>query len=205
MSSGGLILISGAFAGRLALRPLAQGLTPYFSAVAYDRRGRGASGDTAPYAIGREIEDLAAVVSATAGPACVFGHSSGAGLALRAAADGLPVGRLARHEPPYIIDDSRPPIPAGFGARLAGLVASGRRSEALEYWMEQTVRTERRARPGSTTRRGRWPTCSRTPGGRHFPVPTTASPLRPSSRCCERSARRPDLNPARRYGRVKIS
>jgi pimeloyl-ACP methyl ester carboxylesterase len=135
-----LILIGGAFTDRLTLAPLAQALAPHFSAVAYDRRGRGESGDTAPYAVSREVEDLAAVISVTGQPACVFGHSSGAALALQAAADGLAVGRLALYEPPYIIDDARPPAPADFAARLAGLVASGRRGDALEYWMEQTVR-----------------------------------------------------------------
>ena len=85
-----LILIGGAFTDRLALAPLAQALAPYFSAVAYDRRGPGASGDTAPYAVSREVEDLAAVIAVTGEPACVFGHSSGAALALRAAAEGWP-------------------------------------------------------------------------------------------------------------------
>ena len=134
-----IILIGGAFTDRLALAPLARPLALYFSVVAYDRRGRGASGDTAPYAVSREIEDLAAVIGSTGEPACVFGHSSGAALGLRAVAEGLPIGRLALYEPPYIIDEGRPPAPADFTGRLTELVASGRRGDAREYWMEQTV------------------------------------------------------------------
>ena len=85
-----LALVGGAFTDRRALAPFAQALAPYFTVFAYDRRGRGDSGDTPPYAVAREIEDLAAVIAAAGGPACVFGHSSGAGLAVLAAADGPP-------------------------------------------------------------------------------------------------------------------
>ena len=95
-----IILISGAFADRLALEPLARSLAPYFSVVAYDRRGRGASGDTAPYAVSREIEGLGRADRHHQQAACVFGHSSGAALGLRAVAEGLPISRLALYEPP---------------------------------------------------------------------------------------------------------
>jgi pimeloyl-ACP methyl ester carboxylesterase len=71
----------------------------------FDRRGRGESGDTAPYAVEREVEDLGALIAEAGGAASVYGHSSGAGLALNAAAGGLPVTRLVLHEPPYGSDD----------------------------------------------------------------------------------------------------
>ena len=75
-----------------------------FSVFTYDRRGRGASGDTAPYAVEREIEDLAAVIAAAGGSASVHGMSSGAALALKAAAAGLPITQLSVYEPPFTTD-----------------------------------------------------------------------------------------------------
>ena len=86
---------------------------------AYDRRGRGESGDTAPYAVEREVEDIEALIAEAGGSAFVFGHSSGAVLALEAARL-LPtrITRLAVYEPPFIIDDSRPPAPEDYAARL---------------------------------------------------------------------------------------
>ena len=135
-----IILVGGAFTGRQALSPLAQALAPYFTVLAYDRRGRGGSGDTLPYAPAREVEDLAAVIAAAGGPACVFGHSSGAGLAVLAAADGVAISRLALYEAPYMVDKGDPLPPAGLAARITELSASGRRGEAVEYWMTDTIR-----------------------------------------------------------------
>jgi pimeloyl-ACP methyl ester carboxylesterase len=90
-----LILVVGAFSDRSPTKTLAAGLGPQFTVYEYDRRGRGDSGDTAPYSIEGEVGDLAAVVQAAGGSAFVFGHSSGAALALEAAARGVPVRRLA--------------------------------------------------------------------------------------------------------------
>ena len=73
---------------RAPRRELAIALAPTFTVYAYDRRGRGDSGDTQPYAVEREIEDLDAVIGAAGGSAFVYGHSSGAVLSLRAAAPG---------------------------------------------------------------------------------------------------------------------
>ncbi len=109
--------------------------TNYF----YDRRGRGDSGDTQPYAVMREVEDLAALLEAAGGSAFVFGHSSGAVLALEAAKQGLPIPKLALYEPPFIIDDSRSPLPADYVAHLRKLVASGQPEAALEYFMTVAV------------------------------------------------------------------
>ena len=80
-------------------------LASTFAVVNYRRRGRGDSGDTQPYAVRREVEDLAAVIDAAGGQAHLFGASSGGALALEAAAAGLPVGRIAVHEVPYLLGD----------------------------------------------------------------------------------------------------
>ncbi len=82
---------AGGFRGFGLLTPLAERLASDFTAITYDRRGRGESGDTLPYAVEREIEDLAAVIDVAGGSAFVYGFSSGAILALWAAADGLPI------------------------------------------------------------------------------------------------------------------
>lgn len=107
---------------------------------AYDRRGRGESGDTAPYAVEREVEDIEALITEAGGSAFVFGHSSGAVLALEAARL-LPtkITKLAVYEPPFIIDDSRPPAPEDYVPHLIELVSSGRRGEAVEYFMTEAV------------------------------------------------------------------
>lgn len=110
-------------------------LEPHFTVFNYDRRGRGDSGDTAPYAVEREVEDLAAVIEAAGGSAFVYGMSSGAVLALDAANHGLAIPKLALYEPPFIVDDSRPPIPREYVAHLDELSAAGRRSDAVEYFM----------------------------------------------------------------------
>ncbi len=131
-----LILVGGASAARADEASLAAALAPYFTVFAFDRRGRGNSGDTAPYAVEREVEDIEALIDEAGGSALVFGHSSGAVLALEAARL-LPtkITKLALYEPPFIIDDSRPPAPQDFSAHLSALVASGRRGEAVESFM----------------------------------------------------------------------
>ncbi|WP_378735174.1 alpha/beta fold hydrolase [Nocardia brasiliensis] len=96
-----VVLVSGMFCSRPMTHDLATRLAERFTVINYDRRGRGESGDTAPYAVQREIEDLAALIDELGGKAAVYGHSSGAGLALRAAAAGVPITKLVLHEPPY--------------------------------------------------------------------------------------------------------
>jgi len=133
-----LIIIDGATAYP-AINPLnaelGQLLSGEFRTYAYDRRGRGDSTDTAPYAIEREIEDLAALIEVAGAPATVFGWSSGAVLALDAAVAGLPIKRLALFEPPFVVDDSRPPLPADYVARLDAAVAAGRPGDAAAIFM----------------------------------------------------------------------
>jgi pimeloyl-ACP methyl ester carboxylesterase len=128
-----VVVVEGAFGTRGSSGPLAKLLAPRFTVFAYDRRGRGDSGDTAPYAVAREIEDLDAVIAAAGGSAAVYGMSSGAVLALEAAAGGSAITKLALYEPPLI--PGRP----DFAARLAVLVAAGRRGDAAEYFLTAAV------------------------------------------------------------------
>src|SRR5260221_11997268 len=99
-----IILVLGAFNDHATGAPLSRFLEPHFSVFNYDRRGRGNSGDTAPYAVEREIEDLEALITEAGGSADMFGYSSGAVLALKAAAAGLAIHKLALYEPPLIVD-----------------------------------------------------------------------------------------------------
>jgi pimeloyl-ACP methyl ester carboxylesterase len=132
-----VIVVGGAFIERShpAVTGLAALLAPDFTVYNYDRRGRGDSGDTAPYAVEREVEDLQALIREAAGPAFVFGLSSGAALALEAAASGLAITKLAVYEPPFTVDDSRPPGPRDFAVQLTGLISAGRRGDAVEFFM----------------------------------------------------------------------
>jgi pimeloyl-ACP methyl ester carboxylesterase len=137
-----LIMIDGATAHR-GVNPtnaeVGQLLSDEFRVYAYDRRGRGESTDTAPYAVEREIEDLAALIADAGAPATVFGWSSGAVLALDAAAAGLPISRLALFEPPFVVDAGRPPLPADYVQRLDASVAAGRPGDAVELFMTAAV------------------------------------------------------------------
>jgi pimeloyl-ACP methyl ester carboxylesterase len=99
-----VVLISGGSTDRSANAGLAEQLADRHTVYNYERRGRGDSGDTQPYAIEREVEDIAAVIGAAGGSAHLYGTSSGAALAIHAAAAGLPVVRLALWEPPYNVN-----------------------------------------------------------------------------------------------------
>lgn len=100
-----VILIGGAFNDRTTVAGLASVLAPDFTTIAYDRRGRGDSTDGEKYAVEREIEDVAALIEQVGGHASLFGHSSGAILALDAAASGLAVDTVVAYEPPYVVGD----------------------------------------------------------------------------------------------------
>ncbi len=134
-----LIMVVGAFNTRSTTEPLASVLQDRFTVLNYDRRGRGESGDTPPYAVEREIEDLEALIAETDASAAVFGYSSGATLALKAAAGGLAFSKLALYEPPFVVDGSRPPLPTDLPDRLAGLVAAGRRGDAVELYQREAI------------------------------------------------------------------
>jgi pimeloyl-ACP methyl ester carboxylesterase len=133
-----LVMVGGAFNDRHAADDLAQSLSGDFTAVTYDRRGRGDSGDTAPYAVDRELEDLAAVIAAVGGHAFLYANSSGAVLAMRAVAAGVPIDRLVLLEPPFRVAGA-PPEPEGYLATLVELTSTGRHGEAVEYFMGEAV------------------------------------------------------------------
>jgi pimeloyl-ACP methyl ester carboxylesterase len=129
-----IILVLGAFNDRATGAPLSRVLEPHFSVFNYDRRGRGDSSDTAPYAIEREIEDIDALIAQAGGSACIFGYSSGAILSLRAAAQGLSISQLALYDPPPT------GAKAGYLApQLTELISSGRRGEAVELFQTEAV------------------------------------------------------------------
>jgi pimeloyl-ACP methyl ester carboxylesterase len=129
-----IILVVGAFNDRATGAPLAQFLERHFTVFNYDRRGRGESGDTAPYAIEREIEDLDTLISQAGGSARVFGYSSGAILALRAAAHGLAISQLAVYDPPPTGAKAEALAP-----QLTELIAAGRRGDAVELFQTEAV------------------------------------------------------------------
>ena len=133
-----LIVSVGAFCTRHTFVP-PEALAAAFTVYTYDRRGRGDSGDTQPYAPEREYEDLAAVASVCAGTPFVFGHSSGAAIVLRAAARGVRLGPIVAYEAPFKNDETPPP-PVDPAPHIRSLVAEGRRGEAVEFWMGEVVR-----------------------------------------------------------------
>src|SRR5262249_24062720 len=134
-----LILVSGALGVRAGEGSLAGLLASDFTVFTYDRRGRGDSGDAAQYSAEREIDDLAASIPAVGGAACAFGSSSGGNLTLQAAHRGLAITKLAAWEPNFLVDDSRPPLPVDYVTHLRRLVSSGRRADAVEYFMTRAV------------------------------------------------------------------
>jgi pimeloyl-ACP methyl ester carboxylesterase len=131
-----VVIVSGMLCDRRSTQDLAERLAHQFSVVHYDRRGRGESGDTPPYAVAREIEDLAALLAELGGSAAVYGHSSGAGLALRAAAAGLPVTRLVLHEAPYGPADEESMRGAReLAERVRAANAQDRRADAIRQFL----------------------------------------------------------------------
>jgi pimeloyl-ACP methyl ester carboxylesterase len=131
-----LIVVTGALSDRSANAELAQLLASHFTVYSYDRRGRGGSSDTKPYAVQREIEDIEALIDRAGGSAHVYGKSSGAALALQAAAAlGTKVSKLALYEPPYSEAEGAAVQWKAFRAQLDGLLAAGRRAEAVTLFM----------------------------------------------------------------------
>lgn len=133
-SGPGLVLVSGAFTGRADYAAYVDALKSAFTVVNYDRRGRGDSGDTAPYAVECEWEDLDAVRSATGAQyACAF--SSGSMVLLQA---GLPFEKQAVLEPPFRVEGA-PPEPERYVERLQEYVAAGDPGGAAELFMVEAV------------------------------------------------------------------
>ncbi len=140
-----VIFVGGAFNDRSTVAGLASLLAPGFTAVAYDRRGRGASDDANAGddrgAREHEFDDLAAVVGAVGGRASLFGHSSGGVLVLGAAAarPGLGIDRIVVYEPAYVIEGTRPVPGDDLGTRLRTLLDAGRRDEAVALYQVEAI------------------------------------------------------------------
>lgn len=134
-----VILVCGAMSTGGTVAPLAERLADRCTAVVYDRRGRGASGDTAPYAVAREVEDLAALIDAVGGDAALFGVSSGGALVLEAAASGLPLRRAAVYEVPYADWlEGGAEREAAYKEQLNKALCEGRRGDAVELFLRLT-------------------------------------------------------------------
>lgn len=137
-SGPAVILIGGALSNRAfdpLNAPLAALLAPHYRVYGYDRRGRGDSGDTLPYAVEREVEDIEALIAHAGGPAYLYGISSGAVLALHAARRLPAVRKLVAYEPPFIVDGSHAPRPDDYADRVREAVAAGRPGDAVEVFM----------------------------------------------------------------------
>jgi pimeloyl-ACP methyl ester carboxylesterase len=135
-----IIVVGGALSTAEAGGPLAAAFAEAgLQGVTYDRRGRGDSGDTAPYAPEREAEDLRAVIDAVGDPAVILGHSSGAVLSLFAAAEGVPLTHLFLSEPPFRFGQNEPP--ADLADRLQALIDQGKNEEAVLLFLREDVGT----------------------------------------------------------------
>jgi pimeloyl-ACP methyl ester carboxylesterase len=132
-----LVLVGGAFCDRSFAGPLPGLLQDDFTVVTYDRRGRGDSGDTPPYAVDREVEDLTAVIEAVGGSAYAYGVSSGATLVVEAAVRGAPIRKLALVETP--LTAGRPEPIENLAGRFSELCAAGRRGDVVALFMRKSA------------------------------------------------------------------
>ncbi|MEV0071256.1 alpha/beta hydrolase [Amycolatopsis sp. NPDC050768] len=136
-----LVLVDGAmcYRGSTPNDAIAKELAGRFTVFTFDRRGRGESGNTLPYDVEREVEDVAAVVKEAGGEAGLFGISSGAVLALEAAQRGVPTNKLAVYEPPFVVDGSRKPLERDYTEKLEQAVKGDNRAEAVRLFMRVGV------------------------------------------------------------------
>ena len=130
-----VILVGGGLDDGSENAPLVPELARRFTVYNYARRGRGDSGDTRPYALEREIEDLQALIAEAGGSAHLYGVSSGGALAIEAAAAGLAVDRLAVYEVPYLVADDAARRWQRYVGQLGAALAEGRRGDALALFM----------------------------------------------------------------------
>lgn len=132
-----LVIVNGALSVRdfTFARKMAEALAASFTVYNYDRRGRGDSGDTKPYSVQKEIDDLAAVCKAAGGKPFVVGQSSGAALALEAAAAGVPMAGLYAYEPPYVKAHAPDAIDPQYEQKVDAFVAANDRDGAVSYFM----------------------------------------------------------------------
>lgn len=136
-----LIIVGGLLDGHTQQAGLARLLSEHFTVYNFDRRGHGESGDTPPYAIEREAEDISALLDLAGGSAFVYGTSGCAIVTMEVAARGLSsrFKKMALWEPPYRVDDSRPPVPGNFLQHLKQLLAEGRREDMIKYFFAEGV------------------------------------------------------------------
>ncbi len=136
-----VVIVGGILGDRSQQAPLAQLLASHCTVYNFDRRGRGESGDTPLYAVEREVEDLEAMLNAAGGSAFVYGTSGCAVLCLEAAACGLSpkMKKLALWEPPYVVDESRPPVPQDYLEQLRKMLSEGRRGDMIELFFTKAV------------------------------------------------------------------
>jgi pimeloyl-ACP methyl ester carboxylesterase len=134
-----VVVVGGVLGDRSQQAPLAAILAQHFTVFNFDRRGRGESGDTVPYAVEREIEDIQAIIDAAGGSAFVYGTSGCGILSLWAAEHGLNIKKLAIWEPPFIIEGSRPPAPKDYKEQLTKLLSEGRRGDMVALFMTKAV------------------------------------------------------------------
>jgi len=140
-SGPAIIVISTVAEDHTGVAGVAKALSADFTVINFDRRGRGASGDPQPYDPAREIDDIAALIDVAGGRAALASGSGGCGIALDAAtALGDRVTGLYLYEPPFMVDDSRPPAPADYVEHVEALVAAGDRSGAVEYFFTDMLR-----------------------------------------------------------------
>jgi predicted alpha/beta-hydrolase family hydrolase len=132
---GGLVDPATGRGGRWENAPLASELATRFAVYNYDRRGRADSGDTLPYAVEREIEDIDALIAEAGGSARLHGVSSGGALALEAAAAGLAIDKVSVYELPYLIGEEASRHWREYVAGLRTVLAQGRRGDAVELFM----------------------------------------------------------------------
>ena len=140
-SGPALVLVDGALCSR-AFGPMpgyAKALADAFTVYWYDRRGRGESGDTPPFTVQREIDDLAAILQVAGGSAFVFGTSSGGAIGLQGAVAGLPIRKLLMYEAPYVPTPAGGKTAAQHAEALWALVRADKRGAAVRYFMCDTV------------------------------------------------------------------
>ncbi|HET9561599.1 MAG TPA: alpha/beta hydrolase [Propionibacteriaceae bacterium] len=142
-SGPAVILIGGGLDDGSENAPLARELAEEFTVYNFARRGRGDSGDSSPYAVQREIDDIAAIIAEAGGSAYLFGASSGGMFALEAAAAGLPVGRIAVYEVPYDTADDALQRAREYRAHLSVALVEGRRADAVGLFMRLAGSSEK--------------------------------------------------------------
>lgn len=135
-----VILVDGAFCSKdfgpmPKIVPL---LSQKFRVISYDRRARGASGDTKPYAVEREIEDIEALIDMAGGTAFLFGISSGAILSIKAVAYGLNIDRLALLEPPFV-GNVKQKRPSNSVEQLKQMISEGRKGDAVNFYLRKVM------------------------------------------------------------------